>query len=346
MYVKSDSQLPNFTDLFDAINLIVVVDDVNVEYSKLNITAATDTGEDYDSYTKRELARLPEYELDEIESVGALTKLYEMHEAGFYYKLNPNQLKRLGKEWKDFTDYKVTTSDVRDVLRMIGRCNHLTAPQYRASDISKNFAKSHGIIMDDDDYLNILKDVKADECITKFNGVSKNDGTELFVFIHPGNNYKLLKEQTSPDKQFITDDIKIYIKIAVNPQTKLVLSFVSFHDPDAEESPLFPNYYDIPEYIYDLAKLVGEKADELVALQYRPGTIKNRFRYDEIKYTDDALTIIFVDSYDEDFEVSIDITTPITEETIPEYVDILSKQLSSDWFDADNYYRSDYGQTD
>ena len=98
MYVKPDSQLPNFTDLFDAINLIVVVDDVNVEYSKLNITAATDTGEDYDSYTKRELARLPEYELDEIESVGALTKLYEMHEAGFYYKLNPNQLKRLGKD--------------------------------------------------------------------------------------------------------------------------------------------------------------------------------------------------------------------------------------------------------
>ena len=82
-------------------------------------------------------------------------------------------------EWKDFTDYKVTTSDVRDVLRMIGRCNHLTAPQYRASDISKNFAKSHGIIMDDDDYLNILKDVKADECITKFNGVSKNDGTAM-----------------------------------------------------------------------------------------------------------------------------------------------------------------------
>ena len=342
-YIKSESTLPNFTDLFDSIDTIIIVDDVNADYSRLNITAATSLGgEDFDSYTKRELTLLSDDELEEIDSIGALTKLYELHKAGFRYELNPDQLKILRNGWESFTDYRVTKSDVGNVLQMISNCNYLKEPEYRTKEHVKNFAETHNIEMDKADYLNILKSVRADECISKFNGVKKNKGTELFVFMHPGNGYRLTKQQDSPEKQIITDDIKIYIKVSVKPATNQVVSIVSFHDPDAEEQPLFPNYYDTPEILYNLAKLTVQQADILYSRTHGGDEIQNHFKYDDVVFEDNILTITFVDVYDDDFPISLSVTDQITSDNISFYANKFATTLLSEWDSYDTQHRVDF----
>lgn len=348
-YIKSTQQYPNFTDLFDSIDAIVLVDDVNTDYSRIGITATSVLGgEDYDSYTKRELLRLTDDELAEIDTVGALNKLYEMHKSGYHYNLSTDQLAILRAGWETFTDYRVTASDVRKVLQMISKCNYLDKPSRRTGDPYKNFAELHNLDMVEADYLNILKEVKATECITKFTGVKRNSGTELFVFVHPGNGYRLQRTQSTADKQIITDDIKIYIKISINPKTGIVLSYVSFHDQDSDDEgiPMFPNYYDTSDNLYQLADMSVRIANQVHNDRDNSQKIKNQFRFDTVGVKDDAVEIVFVDSFDEDFVIRLPISDSITDENISDYAEKFANALIADWDQQDTYYRDNYDQNE
>lgn len=348
-YIKCDSGMLNFTDLFDSIDAIIIVNDINVDYSRIGVTAsAILCGEDYDSYSKRELLRLSDDELEEIDTVGALNKLYEMHNAGYHYSLTTDQMKIMKSGWEKFTDYVVTVSDIRNVLKMIRDCSYLDTPSRRTGDPYKNFAETHNLDMTNTDYLNILKDVKATECVTKFNGVKRNSGTELFVFIHPGNNYKLILPQKTEAQQIITDDIKIYVKISVNPMTKAVLAYVSFHDVDSDdiELSLVPSYYDVSDELYDFAESVVNETNDWFEGNSENGKIVNKFRYDSVHYKNGELEISFVDSFDEDFVIQLEVEIPISDIDKPKYINEFVEKLISEWNDRDTFYRNNYPQNE
>jgi hypothetical protein len=202
--------------------------------------------------------------------------------------------------------------------------------------------------MTSSDYLNILKNVKATECVTKFNGVKRNSGTELFVFIHDTNGYKLKLKQDDESKQILTNTLKIYIKISVNPKTKVVISYVSFHDadPSVNENPLTPLYYDVSDDMYEFAEsIITDVNDKFVKLS-EPGKIVNQFKYDSVHTNDNELVIIFVDSYDEDFEISVGIDRPFNSTNAEYYKRQFVEKLIDEWNDRDKYYRDNFWQNE
>lgn len=219
----------SYSDLISNIDAIVIVPDArDVHYSELPITAKTSTDEDYSSYSDDELASLSSKELRKITEFNTLARIHELILKGdLDYKLSAKQREVLREGYKDF-EIPVTDNDIDHILTLISDCKILAGPDIRINQPEKNFALMHGYDMVATDYLDILKEVKADEFVRELRGNSdRYFGNKLLEFIHDGSGHKLRYGD-----QVINGDMLIYIKIATDYAESKIIAIVSFHDPD------------------------------------------------------------------------------------------------------------------
>lgn len=227
IYTKEEPLIQPFIDRID---LVVITNDACTQGLKyLPVVASDNEFEDYDQYTVEEIMELLPSELRSITSPYALDKVAEaINDFNFSYKMTTRQKEILHRYYMDRANSEVELEeqDVSDVLDKIAKCKHVVGPQYRPDQPEKNFAEVHGLEMVPDDYIAILKNIKASECISAVKSAMTDKlGVILYEFVHDPHNYKLKYSD-----QVISEKLKIYIKIIPEYEKDYTIAIVSFHD--------------------------------------------------------------------------------------------------------------------
>lgn len=234
--IISQTNKITYSRLIDRVDVVVIVPDArNFEYSKLPIVAASNSWDNYNSYSKEELLNLDDSELREIQDFHALDILQQaLIDGESTYRLTKNQRKILEDNCSNYEVTDVTREDVADVLQKIKNCKHVLGPAYRYQDPTKNFAELHGYDMVESDYRNIIKQLEISDFIRELKACSKDYfGNRLFEFVFPSQGYQL------KSGQIIDEDLIIYVKIVGDYIDDCTLAIISFHDSD-DESPRRP----------------------------------------------------------------------------------------------------------
>ena len=212
------------------IDFIVIVNDARTFSLSQMPIVATSQFEDYDSYGIDDLAELDVTELRTIESPYALDLLQTAINSGeLDYKLTKRQREILSKFYQDRenSDVFVDSVGVQELLSAIKQCNTIIGPTIRNDQPEKNFALMHRLPMQPDDYLAIIHNLKPSEFTGALKSANeKRLGVVLYEFIHNPNGYKLKYFDTT-----ISDDIKIYVKLIPDYNSKYTVTVISFHDP-------------------------------------------------------------------------------------------------------------------
>lgn len=232
-WIHSSTTIRN---LIEKIDLVVITSDARtLTLSSLPVVAASSAGysKDYDQFTPQEIMELDDSELRKLSSPYALDALMEaINSEGFQYTLTKKQKDILHDFYRNNNNafIQLDPSEINELTQMIANCKHVTRPGFRKGQPEKNFAEAHGLKMVDDDYLNIIHDIKPNEFKRALKSYEKDRlGVPLYEFIHDPNGYEL-----KYSKQKIEAKIIIYIKLLVNYDGDFNVAIISFHDPDAE----------------------------------------------------------------------------------------------------------------
>lgn len=356
-YIKStDESLPHYSDLFDRIDAVVIVSDIDTPYDKYHINVAVTSADipNFSSFSKRRLAQLaktrPEL-VKKITDYRALVNLMDLvSDFGLEYDFTSTQRTILeesfaGRSLFDTLDphpdsatipvtLPISMYDIDRILHMIRNCRVVTKPDLR-TDATKNFADCHDYIMEEADYLGIIRDIKGSEVITKARSYDLRDAdyymNYIFEFIHPGNDYQLISGQV------VEECIAIYIKLVFDYAKDKVIAVVSFHDPKPRKgipTPAFPNYDTLNRDVKSIANRVVHAMNDYYADTVSDGNIKLTFRLNNCG-VDDSDTSIFIevlDPFDDKVFTSLEISS---EYSIPEhsdyYVTTLCNNLVADY---------------
>lgn len=213
------------------IDYIVVVPDVRtMRLSQMPIVAGSNLFEDYDRYTIEELMDLDISEIRGIKSPYALDLIREAVNNGeFNYKLTRKQKEILHNFYtkRKNSDVPLYMVDVDELINAIRECNVLILPQYRTDQPEKNFAVSHNLPMQPDDYLAIIHEVSSNEIRGALKSSEEDRlGIVMYEFIHNVGGYHL-----KHSNEVITGNLDVYIKLIPNYNSKYTITVVSFHDP-------------------------------------------------------------------------------------------------------------------
>lgn len=222
-------------DLVNKIDLVIIANDAaTLTLGNLPVVASSnDYLKDFDQFNVDEIMELSDRELRNLSSPYALDTLQEaINERGFEYNLTAKQKDILSKFYSNNVNALIhlDAGQIDQLIQMIANCKHVTGPDYRPGQPEKNFEEVHGLNMRRDDYLAIVKSLKADELVRVLKSKDKTRlGTPLYEFIHDPNEYQL-----KHDNKVLDSKIKIYIKLIINYENSYNIAIISFHDPDPQ----------------------------------------------------------------------------------------------------------------